>query len=91
MGWWLFWRFYDSCLSKKRFRELFGKDVYQTFGTLFRILNFLKITKENGEYIRLTKTGAFLFQLVEQQYSLSYLNKTWEILSKDPWPEKLEL
>jgi coproporphyrinogen III oxidase-like Fe-S oxidoreductase len=91
IGWWLFWRFYDTLISKRRFNELFGADIYQTFGILFQILNLLKLTEEQGNYIKLTRTGAFLFHLVEQQYSLSYLNKTWGTLSKNPWPEKLEL
>ncbi len=91
MGWWLFWRFYNTCFSKDRFRELFHLDIHQAFGFIFRVLVLLRIVQEDQNMIRLTKLGAFLFHLVEQQYSLSYLNKTWSSLSKEPWPEKLEL
>ena len=91
MGWWLFWRFYDTSFSKDRFRELFNLDIHQAFGLIFRILTLLKMAKEDENTIRLTKMGAYIFHLIEQQYSLSYLNKTWETLSKNPWPEKLQL
>lgn len=91
MAWWLFWRFYDTCLSKDRFRELFHLDIHQAFGLIFRILVLLRMVQENQKTIRFTNLGAFLFHLIEQQYSLSYLNTTWGSLSKEPWPEKLEL
>lgn len=91
MAWWLFWRFYDTHISKDRFKQLFGRDIDKVFWWLFPILLLSGMTKEERDDYKLTSRGAFLFSLIEQAYSLDYLNNTWATLSKNPWPKKLNL
>jgi len=44
-----------------------------------------------GDGCKLTDEGAYLFHLVEQKYTNQYIDKTWKIARKTPWPEKIVL
>jgi oxygen-independent coproporphyrinogen-3 oxidase len=89
--WWLFWQCYNTVIISSEFKGLFGKDLCKTFrqelglGKLFGLL----IQKGNDFY--LTQKGAYLFHLIEQAYTHSYLDKTWKTCMFDPWPKELTL
>ncbi len=91
MVFWLFWRCYDTSIDTKRFAELFGREFGREFPLLERFLLGFGLAGRYGDRLELTGNGAYLYHLVEKQYSVTYLNKMWESCMKTPWLEKISL
>ena len=88
---WLFWRCYDTVISRQGFRNMFGQPLDKKFPLLTSGLKVLGLAWDSGEALRLTSLGSFCYHFVEKQYSLRYLNKLWSVSMSSPWPERLEL
>ena len=88
---WLFWSAYKLYISEDNFYELFGKKLDNIFKVeLFLAGKFGYIQRYNRGY-KLTGKGAYIFHLIEQAYTRQYIDKTWRIASKNPWPERITL
>src|SRR4030065_2223073 len=88
---WLFWSAYKLYISEDNFYELFDKKLDNIFKVeLFLAEKFGYIQRYNRGY-KLTGKGAYIFHLVEQAYTRQYIDKTWRIASKNPWPERITL
>jgi len=90
---WLFWSCYNLDIDKNNFFQLFHKDLYSYSKFLWEIKvgKLLGIIENNGDGYKLTDKGAYLFHLVEQKYTNRYIDKTWRMARKTPWPEKIVL
>lgn len=88
---WLFWRCYDTVISRQRFRSLFGASLDKKFPVLVAGLKTLRLARDHGEVLKLTGWGSFCYHFVEKQYSLKYLNSLWDFSMRNPWPKRLEL
>ena len=91
IAWWLFWSAYRMSICRQEFKRLFSRDLDREFGTYLKALKYLGILKEEGTGYRLTDNGGFLFHLVEQGYSLDFLDGMWGALSSEAWPKRLVL
>ncbi|MCK4401537.1 radical SAM protein [bacterium] len=88
---WMFWQCYNTFIDAIEYRNLFNENVEEFFGRelfLGRIMGLL--SKDNKGY-RLTDSGAYYFNVVEQSYSHDYLDKTWALMQNSPWPDGLKL
>ena len=88
---WLFWRCYDTSISRQRFGELFGKSLDKEFRLMVSGLKILGLASEQGDNLKLTQLGSFCYHFVEKQYSLRYLNNLWDASMQEPWPKRLAL
>lgn len=88
---WLFWRCYDTVISRQRFRSLFGASLDKNFPLLVAGLKMLGFARDHGEVLKLTGLGSFCYHFVEKQYSIKYLNNLWDVSMRTPWPKRLEL
>ncbi|MDQ7093261.1 coproporphyrinogen-III oxidase family protein [Desulfosporosinus sp. PR] len=88
---WLFWRCYDTNISRQRFSELFGKSLDKEFRLMVSGLKTLGLAKDQEDDLKLTQLGSFCYHFVEKQYSLRYLNNLWDASRQEPWPKRLEL
>jgi len=88
---WLFWNCYNLDIDKNNFFQLFNKDLDSEFWWEIKVGKLLRIIENNGDGYKLTDKGAYLFHLVEQKYTNQYIDKTWRIARKTPWPEKIVL
>ena len=91
MAYWLFWRCYDTSIDLERFRELFGRELPGRLQPVLQLLCATGLARREGSILRLTDTGAYLFHLVEKEYTHSYLEKLWAACRREPWPEKVAL
>jgi coproporphyrinogen III oxidase-like Fe-S oxidoreductase len=91
IAWWLFWAAYRMSIDKKEFKRVFNRELNGKFRLYLKTLQYLGILKEEGTEYRLTENGGFLFHLVEQGYSLDFLDKMWGTLSSKAWPKRLVL
>jgi coproporphyrinogen III oxidase-like Fe-S oxidoreductase len=91
IAWWLFWAAYRMSIDKQEFRHLFGREIDRQFGMYLKPLKYLGILKEEDTQYKLTENGGFLFHLIEQGYSLDFLDGMWGTLSSEAWPKRLVL
>jgi len=73
------------------FQRLFGKNLYKTFFTELNLARTFGLIKKEGDDFRLTERGAYIFPLIEQEYTHTYLNQTWSTCMKEAWPGKIIL
>lgn len=88
---WLFWSSYNLDINKKSFNELFGKNPEDMFGFELNIAAMFKYVERYDGGFRLTEKASYLFHLIEQKYTHQYIDKTWRIAGRNPWPEKIVL
>lgn len=91
MIYYLFWKFYSMSVSSSEFCDFFGKSLEKTYCIellIGRLLNL--ITRNNDKYI-LTKKGAFYFHYFENYFTLSYIDKMWEMLRLTAFPKNMKL
>ncbi len=88
---WLFWSVYNQQLDRKSFRELFGFELDSFFRLEIFLGEKMGFLTENERGYGITGKGADLYHIMEQVYTHQYIDKTWKISLKDPWPRKLVL
>lgn len=92
MAYWLFWRCYDTAIDNTSFTSLFGREMPRRIRaglTLLKRTGLARPTPNDG--LQLTDRGAYLFHLVEKQYTHAYLEKLWAACLEDAWPETVTL
>jgi oxygen-independent coproporphyrinogen-3 oxidase len=87
---WLYWRLYDTYISKKQLREMFKTGDRKLF-FLLKTGKMFKLFKENKEIICLTERGSFWIHLIQNYFFLDYVNKIWSVAMKDPWPKRIKI
>lgn len=86
---WLFWHSYNLQIEPVPFAAQFGHRLEGPFGLELRTAQaFGILRRRNGTY-SLTDRGAYLFHLVEQQYTNQYIDKVWRFSLQNPWPAAL--
>lgn len=93
MAYWLYWRIYELFADDSEFQSLFEeeKGLRRVFGPLLfpvRLLGMMQ--REQGGY-RVTRSGAYWIHRLQNEYSLSYINRLWGTCRKDAWPAEVRL
>ena len=91
MVYWLFWTAYSTSVDEKDFEKFFGvplKKMYRFELWLAKKIGYL--TEKDGVY-SMTLKGAFYYHYFENFYTLSYIDKMWGIMRKEPFPKQLKL
>jgi oxygen-independent coproporphyrinogen-3 oxidase len=91
MAYWLFWRCYNTVIDTYRFGAVFRRRMPRSVRAALRLLVVFGLAKREGSVIRLTDSGAYLFHLVEKEYTHVYLETLWTTCRRDPWPESVRL
>ena len=87
---WLYWRFYDTSIPKEGLSARFGSDDVKV-RRLFSIMKNLNLMRENGSSYELTMSGSFWMHLLQNYFSLRYINKVWSVAMTDPYPQEILL
>jgi len=89
---WLYWKFYETEISKKQYREMFKTDLENDFGSITKMIRFLRFIEiEDENIIRLNLKGSHWIHLIQNHYALNYVSKIWAASKSTPWPEKIVL
>ena len=91
MVYWLFWTAYSTSVDSKDFEKFFGvplKKMYRFELWLAKKIGYL--TEKDGVYT-MTLKGAFYYHYFENFYTLSYIDKMWGIMRKEPFPKQIKL
>jgi len=87
MYYWLYWRFYETGIDRQHLREMHGEDMKARL--LFKVIKSLGFSRQNGNRVELTERGAFYVHLMQNYFTLGYINKVWTEAMHEPWPEKI--
>jgi len=87
---WLYWRLYDTYVSKKQLFELFGSND-RMLNRFLRLLRLLRMAKEGEDQIALTERGAFWVHLAQNYFVLNYINRVWSVARETPFPDRIRL
>ena len=88
-----YWRLYDTYIPKTRILDNLSyriKDIkaLNLFLTIGKALNMVE--EREDDYI-LTQRGTFWIHLIQNYFSLRYINKIWSVAKHNAWPEFIEL
>jgi oxygen-independent coproporphyrinogen-3 oxidase len=87
---WLYWRFYDTSVSKEELAARFSQDDVK-INRLFSIMQNLNLLRENGANYELTKAGSFWVHLLQNYFSLRYIDRVWGVAMNEPYPHEILL
>jgi len=88
--WWLYWRFYETCIPLGELDSILGKGAPKA-RLLLRILEIMHFATRHGEYSELTESGAFWVHLAQNHFALNYVNTIWTKACLEPWPERISI
>jgi oxygen-independent coproporphyrinogen-3 oxidase len=91
MAYWFFWRVYDLDIDTGTFRSLFGQNLPRRVRALFSLLKLLGLTRRRGDAILPTERGAYIFHLIEKEYTHAYLETMWQACLQEAWPRRVVL
>jgi len=83
---WLYWRLYDTCVSREAFWEMFDK-TDPKINRLLWILKKTHILEQTDNLYRLRDSGAFWIHLLQNRLLLEYINTVWTEAKRTPFPE----
>ncbi len=89
MAYWFFWRAYDLAINTSTFRSIFGQDLPYRVRAFLSLLEFLGMTQRRRNTIHLTERGAYLFHLIEKEYTHAYLETMWNACLQEAWPQRV--
>lgn len=88
---WLFWNAYTLKLNREEFHKLFKEELDEVFNMELKLASLLGLIKKTSYGYELTRTGAYIYHLLEQHYTHQYIDKTWRITKETSWPEEIKL
>ena len=91
MVYYLFWTAYSMTVNSDAFKDFFSKSLENCYGfelLLARIAGLIR--KEKNEYVMTTR-GAYYYHYFEHFYTLSYIDKMWNLMKNDAFPKVLTI
>jgi coproporphyrinogen III oxidase-like Fe-S oxidoreductase len=89
MAYWLFWRAYDLAIDTDRLKTVFNRSLPLHIRGLLSLFSRLGAAKHEGDTFYLTERGAYLFHLIEKEYTHAYLERLWGACLKEAWPRRV--
>ncbi|MES9871046.1 MAG: hypothetical protein ABW149_15310, partial [Sedimenticola sp.] len=93
MAYWLYWRAYELKIMDRDFLDLFDSEASldHFFGPLFRPFQLTGMMRRIDGGYEITQSGAYWIHRLQNEYSLSYINRLWGGCRRNAWPEKVDL
>lgn len=90
MVYYLFWTAYSTQVSADDFERFFGMPLKKAYGRELAIAKLMGFATETDGIYRMTSKGAFYYHYYENFYTLSYIDKMWGIMRREPFPKRIE-
>ncbi|MGD9110484.1 MAG: radical SAM protein [Phycisphaerales bacterium] len=87
---WLYWRMYDTYISKAALNKEFSQNDTK-LRQLLQLLRCLGMIEEDSDSYKLNDRGAFWIHLLQNYFALEHINKIWTIAKQAPWPGEIAL
>ena len=89
MAYWLFWRGYDLAIDTDKLKTIFNRGLPFHIQGLFSLFSRLGAAKREGDTFYLNDRAAYLFHLIEKEYTHAYLERLWGACLKEAWPRRV--
>ncbi|MFA5628884.1 MAG: radical SAM protein [Dehalococcoidales bacterium] len=91
MVYYLFWGAYTMHVNEKDFSEFFGCSLQKAYGFELLVARLLGwVCKEKNGY-KMTTKGSYYYHYFEHFYTLSYIDKMWNLMRNEAFPQKLDI
>jgi oxygen-independent coproporphyrinogen-3 oxidase len=87
----LFWACYSMRINTAAFNEITGEKPEKMYGAELLFCRMFGLLKREKDGYRLTEKGAYLYHKIEQAYTAAYIDKSWNILRLQAFPDKIIL
>ena len=87
----LFWSAYSLRVNSMNFQEILGVSLESLFAKEFWLAEKLGLVVKKEEDYLLTEKGASLYHDIEQRYTHAYIDKTWRLCRREPFPKEMIL
>lgn len=91
MVYYLFWTAYSTRVDSRDFQSFFGEPLFRCYGFELWLAKRLGLIRERDGVYEMTLSGAFFYHHYENYYTLSYIDKMWGLMRKEPFPDRMEL
>jgi oxygen-independent coproporphyrinogen-3 oxidase len=91
MAGWLYWRIYETRISRGAFQQTFRESFDDVYGTCVKPLQRLGLASDDGETIVLTDRGSYWLHALEDLFSIEYVGRLWGSSVAEPWPAAVVL
>jgi menaquinone C8-methyltransferase len=91
MIYYLFWTAYTTRVDAIGFENTFGKNLEHYYGLELAIARRLGLIIKNDGVYHMTPKGVYYYHYYENFYTLAYIDRMWNLMRIDPFPEKLDL
>lgn len=91
MVYWLFWTAYSTRVRAADFEEFFGVPLKKMYGAELALAGKLGLLAEEDGVYRMTPKGAFYYHYYEGFYTLAYIDKMWNVMRKEAFPDGIKL
>jgi oxygen-independent coproporphyrinogen-3 oxidase len=93
LAYWLYWRVYELLVGEAALRQRFGEEVSlgAGLGGLLALARAAGLVRRVDGGWAVTRSGAYWIHRLQNEYSLSYINRLWGTCRRTPWPEQAVL
>lgn len=87
----LYWRLYDTYVPevRKLDRLTYRLRDIKRLHLLVKLGELSGMLKKNDDIFELSQKGAFWIHLIQNYFSLRYINKIWTVAKREAWPESI--
>jgi menaquinone C8-methyltransferase len=87
-----YWRIYDTHIPKKRTLQNVTYQVadWKRLQILIQLGKVTGMLAEHPDSYSLTRRGAFWVHLLQNYFSLRYINTIWTAAKRKPWPASIQ-
>ncbi len=90
-AYYLFWSAYSTKIYLDKFKQMIGKSLFKMFGFEIFICQLLGFIKKEKDHFRLSDKGAYYYHFLEQEYTLAYIDKMWNVSRTTAFPKEIIL
>lgn len=87
----LFWSAYSLKIDIQKFERIIGESIDKMFGFELLLAEKLNLLVKNKDFYELTPKSSYWYHIIEQSYTRKYIDKVWNVLRKEAFPDKIVL
>jgi oxygen-independent coproporphyrinogen-3 oxidase len=86
-----YWRLYDTYIPEKRESDQLNYSLkdFKPIHLLVKLSELFGMLRKDGDYFSLTREGSFWIHLIQNYFSLRYINTIWSEAKREAWPEAI--
>jgi len=87
----LFWGAYSMKIDMNKFEKIVGTPLRMMFGLELDLAEKAGFVRRKGNIYEITEKGSYIYHDIEQVYTTAYIDKMWNVLRNEPFPDKMIL